>query len=145
VLDPGQQRLLRPQSLEQRRVRRARDDLEPAADEVAELARSRRAAPIHDQRLDLLIAGAKGHTVAAGIGHGQACRADLCFAGDEIRENLIVDIDAEAHTELGGIAASQLVLDAARLVSAVIEGGRGIARDHSQLARTQDALENRGW
>ena len=35
VLDPGEQRLLRAQLLEQCRVRRARDDLEPAADEVA--------------------------------------------------------------------------------------------------------------
>ncbi len=126
-------------------MRRARDDLEPAADEVAELARPRRAAPIDDQRLDLLIAGAERHAVPARIGDGEARRADLSFAGHEIRKHLVIDIDAEADAELGGVAAGELVLDAARLVGPVIEGGRRIARDHPQLAGTQDALENRGW
>ena len=144
VLDPGQQRLLLPELLEQSRVRGARDDVEPPADEVRELARPRRAAAIDDQRLDLLVARAERHAVAPGVGDRQARGADLGFAGHEVGEHLVVDVDAQADAELLGIAARELVLDAARLVGAVIERGRRIAGHDLQLARAQNPLEDRG-
>ena len=126
-------------------MRRARDDLELPADEVRELARPRCAAPIHDQGFDLLVARAKRHAVAARIGDRQARRTDLRLARHEVGEYLIVDIDAQTHAELLGVAARELVLDTAWLVSAVVESGRRIARDDPQLSGTQNALEDRGW
>src|SRR6185503_13528651 len=74
----------------------------------------------------------------------QARRADLGLPRGEIRKHLVVDINAQADAELLGIAAGELVLDAARLVGAVIERGRRVARHDPELARTSDALEDRG-
>src|SRR5688572_606390 len=126
-------------------MRRARDDLESAAHEVRELAWARRSAPVDDQRFDLLVAGAEHDAIAARVGDREAGSADLGFAGHEIGEDLLIDIDAQADAELFGIAARELVLDAARLIGAVIKRRWRVASHDPQLPGTQDALEDRGW
>ena len=143
VLDPAQRRDLGAQLLEQRGVRRLRDDLEPAAEQIVEVVRLLAAEAIDHLRLDRLIGRPEGDDVLARVRHGKAGRRNLRFAGRDRIVDLVCGEDPEPNAEPLGESTRELVFDASRFVGAVIEGRRSVAGHDRNLAGPHDAVEQR--
>ncbi len=143
VLDPAQGGDLGPQLLEQRGVRRLRDDLEPAAEQIVEVARLLGAEAVDHLRLNRLIGGPERDDVLARVRDSEAGRRDLRFAGRDRVVNLVRGEDPEPNAQTLGEPARELVFDAPRLVGAVVKGRRRVAGHDRDLAGLQDAVEQR--